>query len=149
MYIVLTCGMRWSMASPDNAPTAKATRNCSKWLQNTRCMMGMTATPSKPTRLMIRMAKELYPHTEIQKLYFSLHFKCFHYFVYQLGTYRSSLIFSAMTVGWVVKWCPISGRTRKTVSLHFEEEYNHEGHQEHFSILYPITFYQQPPPLYG
>lgn len=49
---ILTCGKRWSSASPLIVPTARATKKVRRNLKHHWLMMGTKITPSKESRLM-------------------------------------------------------------------------------------------------
>lgn len=49
---MLTCGNRWSSASPLIVPTARATKKVRRNLKHHWLMMGIKITPSKESRLM-------------------------------------------------------------------------------------------------
>lgn len=60
----LTCGMRWSNASPDSAPTANATKNCNNDVISILRNRGIIDTTNKPAKLITAMAQVANPHTE-------------------------------------------------------------------------------------
>ena len=45
-----------------------------------------------------------------------------------------------MSIGWDIKWCPVSGITTPLARKDFDEEQAHEGRQGNFKLSELITF---------